>query len=248
MATPSIKTHKVSGVELKTVSPKGLDRQRFITQSPYSHPSFKLGMIINGLRSSATMVVGEEKKPVTVFEPSLLALGRSVIGNWKCKFRTSRSSTVNSGTGTLQVVLSTDLASQSEGAALTALFDECKLLSTELQILGNAAGAPAIMVVVGFEPIVSTTTPTTALVARLPGSIVISSSNFDGKAKTVRYVVLTPRNWGLTSDEGVSTPRIASGMNGNWSFASMNTFTTPGNSYPYFGYHLRVDAMFRNRG
>jgi len=212
-----------------------------------SSPEFKLQTIMQSLSASSTLVVDEKKKAEYLFDPALLALGRSVLGNWRCKFRTSRGSRLTSGSGTLAVIVSCDLASQSEGACLTALFDECRGLSTTIQLLGNSNGSPVIAAYIGFEPIVSTVTPTVALVSRLPGSHIVST--WFNPSPTIFTRSYGPgRQWGLTSDEGVSAPRIASGMNGNWSVASDNTFSTPASSYPYFGYLLNVSAEFRNRG
>jgi hypothetical protein len=250
--SPPAKRSKVSSKKSSKSTPLGLvpysSYSSIPSSSPLSSSDFKLQTIINGLHSSATLVVDEKKLATMVFNPETVALGRAVIGNWQAKFRTSRASRLTSGTSTLQVIVSTDLSLQSEGAALTALFDEVKGVRSTIQILGNGTGSPPAVVHVGFEPIVSTVTPTIALVARLPGASLLTSQNYMGTPYVLTRSFGAGRQWGLTSDEGVSAPRIASGMNGNWSFASDNAVTTPGSAFVYFAYALRVDAVFRNRG
>lgn len=184
------------------------------------------------------------------FDSSALALARSMLGNSVYKFRCSRAASITSGSSTISVNLSNDLSSMSEGTCLIALFDECRLLKSRIHLASavyqsNTIGAVfgVFGALVGFYPSVDTVTPTASAVARLPGCLLFPSNA--SIPIGITSPTLRSRNWGFTVDEGVSAPRIVSGMNSQWKITAAGG--TPTSSTQYFGYITMNLVEFRSR-
>jgi len=184
------------------------------------------------------------------YDLSVVAAMRGIFtGNKVYKFRASRVGTIISGAGFLAVTLSCDLYRYNEGSALGLLFDECKLNESRFELMTRdcvAASLTPFWYQVGFDPIVSPLTPTEALIARLPGSMLCSTFSSTGRA-LVFTASLPARPFGLVSDEAVVTPRIASGCNATWNIVN-NSGIAPTSSSTYFSYRQLASISLRSRG
>jgi hypothetical protein len=192
----------------------------------------------------------EEKESVSFNSEILAILRASFRSDQEYLFRLSRVSVLTSGATSLQVNVATDLTQFNEGTALAALFDECKLVKTKWQLrLNNTTGQfPFVM---GYEPIVNTVTPTSTNLIRLPVSEIYSTFAVDSASTSYHLTYKAPMSltlWGLVSDEGVSAPRIRSGLNGTFSIANVTGGAVPTASQVYFAYSLLTLAKFRKRG
>jgi len=75
-------------------------------------------------------------QPTIIADPSMLKLARSVFAPGKTyRFRMSRAGTLTSGSGGgLLSFLSVTPAAFTEYAAISALFDECRLMATRVHV------------------------------------------------------------------------------------------------------------------
>jgi len=208
-----------------------------LTRTPKLRPSDFTGHAVAALMNN--------RSPAGTFDGYVVAAMRALLGSATYKFRLSRISNMSSGASSIQLNVSCNLTQYAEGAALLTLFDECKMDSSEF--VHNSVDVTAvtrIMYYIGFSPVESSVTPTSTSVSRLPGSRQFYSFQTQGKAlHQVAHVQSRP--WGLTADEGVSTPRICSGLNGVWSLATANTATA---TTVYIFYTLVTVGSFRSRG
>jgi len=218
---------------------------------PPSPALCKVSFAVDALRNTMLTCVSETGT-VSKFDTSVVTAMRSMLGSKVYKFRVSRVSTLTSGTGTLAISTSTNLTQYSEGTALAALFDECRMDHGELTLQPATIGGgnANFAWVIGFLP------------SELGGSTVASTDigrlDYIYFTATNHYPYTSPsstggalrwkcpgRNWGFTGDEGVSNPRIISGFNGTW--LGNVVAGTPSNSVMYFGYIARVIGSFRNK-
>jgi hypothetical protein len=216
---------------------------------------------INALYNTATVLVDDKKHVLTSdqklygydnagtpsaysFDTTVLGALRGILGPKSYRFRLSRSGTLTSGTGTFKITSSTNLTQFQEGSALAALFDECKLLGGKVvHVLGTTGGQNGFGMLVGWYPSESSTTPTTAIVSRLR-DVVCFGTGYSGGPFMLSFKT-QGRQWGLVTDEGVSTPRIVSGFNGTIMWCDL--VGTPSNSVAYYGYLETVMGEFRAR-
>ncbi len=186
-------------------------------------------------------------QPSYDFNPQVVAAMRGMLGNRVYRFILSRASSVTSGTGTLTINTSFNLTAWAEGGALTALFDECRMLSGNIQFAPASVGGGATNFAeyVCLYPSEDATTPTISIVTRIPNSIIMSPVYFSQPTTKVVWKIAQPRNWGLVTDEGVSSPRIVSGFNST--LKMIVAAGTPSNSTVYFGYLAKCIGEFRAR-
>lgn len=209
------------------------------------------------LDNNKTIVVAESKgglgseMPKYIFDADALFLARGMFKpNATYGFKLNKASTSSTGTSVWQVNIATDLTVFNEGATLAALFDEVKLVGTCFRWSQlNVPGGTHFNFFIGYTPVVYATTPTAAVVSRMPFCI-LSGSNWPSTGRGMKGDVISAsvkgRTWGACTDEGVSTPRIVSGLNGTFSIAHS---TAPNSSGAVFiSYWLQTRAMFRNRG
>lgn len=186
-------------------------------------------------------------QPQPKFDVSVVGAMRGMLGSKVYRFRCSRASTLTSGTGVLNIATSTDLTQYAEGAALIALFDECRMDYGKMVVQTATVGGANVHFawIVGFYPSViafGSSTPST--VARLDYHLLIPTTLNASPPQPLKW--RTPgRSWGFTTDEGVASPRIVSGFNGTW----LGTVAggTPSNSNTYFAYVADVVGSFRSR-
>ncbi len=204
------------------------------------------------IRSTTDMASGYDscsEIPEWKFDAATTTAMRSMLGPGSYTFICSRGSTLTSGTGTFSINSSTNLTQYGEGGALIALFDECKMISGTYRHSGGALGGGSTNfgVYCGFYPSEDTTTPTIAIVTRLRHVITFSTVHPPSGDQTgVLSFKTTGRQWGLTTDEGVSAPRIVSGCNGTIKWVATGA-GTPSNSTVYFAYLAKVKIKFRAR-
>jgi len=191
-------------------------------------------------------LTSESKESLISFDDKVLLALRSMFSSQKTyDFRLSRISSIINGTGILAVNIATDLTVFAEGTALNALFDEVKLIETRLRLvaLGHTTN---FSLMVGYEPVVNTSTPTPTNLGRLPCSELTTTFMTQKVTSQLRYRAPTYAIYGLCSDEGVSIPRICSGLNGT--FSVCNVGGTPTTSEIDFNYQLLTIGRFRKRG
>jgi hypothetical protein len=205
---------------------------------------------VESLMATSKLVASDTKKPATrQFDSSVLATLRSMLGSATYDFRVSYAGTVTSGTGTIASHYSTDLSQFQEGSALTALFDECKLLKGEVSNLnGQLGGLNGFCYLLGWAPSITATTPTVAIVVRYDHVELFSTSSaVTGKAQKLSYRPRSGRVWGLTTVEGVvpTTDAPVCGCAGTLQWIQLAG--TPSSSDVYFGFFVRQLVMLRAR-
>jgi len=211
--------------------------------------------IVGASRGPARTITGPDGYEILspgAFDASTVASMRSFLGPREYSFRLSRISTITSGTGVLAVNIATDLTVYAEGSALAALFDECKLVRTRLRLAYNSfVSYQSFPFMIGYERTVLTTTPTSTAVARLPDSKLC----YYGPSPTLPNgdtwdlsVSGHGRPYGMTVDEGISSPRLVSGLNGTFKVVNVTGTATPVSSSVHFAYTLTTIAKFRSRG
>lgn len=191
-------------------------------------------------------VKDDDKSPF--FDPAVLQALRGMFSSDRTyRFRMAKVSTLTNGTASLQVNVATDLTVYQEGTALAALFDECQLVATRWR-LNLLTHTTQYGFVLGYEPIVTTATPSAATLVRLPCSCAYTTIFNDEKngAFTLVYNAHRPL-WGMCIDEGVAAPRLRSGLNGTFRIAHMTATITPTTSEVNFNYTLVTEARFRSR-
>ena len=172
---------------------------------------------------------------------------RSILGPSKYRFRLTRTSTLTSGAGTMSIPVSTNLTQYSEGAALAALFEECRMVSGILELQqATVGGLSGFSEMLGYFPGEDSSTPTLGVVQRCRYVTTFGTGNYVvyGYDNRLRWKT-EGRQWGATADEGVSSPRIVSGFNGAWKYVVLAG--TPSNTSTYFGTFARVIGEFRSR-
>jgi hypothetical protein len=214
-------------------------------------PIWKAVKALNNSREVEIVGGGDSKDVATTrisYNADVLSTLRSMFSSDRpYRFRLSKSGFLTNGTAILQVNIATDLTVFAEGAALTALFDEVKLQATRWQLVSNAH-TTQFPFVIGYEPVINTAGPTTASLLRLPCSTTSSTFVTVPIVAQLDYRASKDSIWGLVSDEGVSTPRTRSGLNGTFSIANYVNGTAPTTGEVSFCYTLTTLAHFRKRG
>jgi len=163
-------------------------------------------------------------------------------------FRLSKAGLLTNGSSVINVNIATDLTVFSEGAALAALFDEVKLVKTRFEI-HPSAHLTQFAYVIGYEPVVSTVTPSASALLRLPCSQMSATFVTVRPQAVLEYVAPRSSIYGLVTDEGVATPRVRSGLNGTFSFSWVPGQTNaPTTGETVAAYALMTIAHFRKRG
>jgi hypothetical protein len=186
-----------------------------------------------------------ELKPI--FDVGVIGVMKSMLSTKVYDFRLSKQFAITSGTSTIATAISHNLTLYNEGAALLALFDECKLITLDTEMCLAANGGIQINVIVGIETVVNTTTSTGTAISRLPNAQLFST--FDPQSMPLRHVVLKcpSRPYGETVDEGVSSPRIATGLNATYRMCETTASVSPASATTYFSVYWRTHAKFRAR-
>jgi hypothetical protein len=217
---------------------------------PTSLSTSPLDLALGILLNNRVVTTAESKAGVSsriTFPPEFLAAARSVLrGSRVYRFRMSRTGTLTSGSGIIALTISTDLSQYNEGAALTALFEECQLRSTEMQLVSQVSStATPFHYILAFNPIYFNGTPGLAESGRLPGSMILTTNDTTGRSHThIGHV--GPRIYGLTTDEGTAPVVVNSGGNGTWQLVN-TTAATPASSVTYFSYQIVSVMSLRNR-
>jgi hypothetical protein len=185
------------------------------------------------------------------FNASTVAAMRSFLGPKTYKVRLSKVSSLTSGTATIAINVATDLTVFNEGAALAALFDECRLHSTTWRLVPQTVSAPTTFpFVLAYEPVVTSVTPTAVALIRLPHSKLCTYTYNGSVAMTDSYRV-TYRNqgrpWGLTSAEGSSSTVLVKGLDGTFRIANVTGGSLPQTSVVLFAYSVVTIGEFRSR-
>jgi hypothetical protein len=202
------------------------------------------------LLNNRITTTAETKSGVLVrytFPPDFLAAARSVLrGSRVYQFRMSRTGTLTSGTGTIALTISTDLSQYNEGTALTQLFEECKLVSSQMQLTSQVSStATPFQYILAFNPVYFNGTPGFAECGRLPGSRLRTTNDTTGVSH-MQFGHVGPRIYGLTADEGTAPVVVNSGGNGTWQLVN-STAATPASSVTYFSYMIVSTMTLRNR-
>jgi hypothetical protein len=238
--------NKKTSEERKRASSASLCKK--VTSSSPS-PSIPLCLIrssIDALRNTRLISSSDSKEPAILFDPVVLGVFRSLFSVARqYSFRLSRISSLINGTAILSVNIATDLTTFSEGAALSALFDEVKLVETQWTLV-SVAHTTQFSFISGYEPVVNTSTPTPTNIGRLPLSELSTTFCTNKVLTRLRYRAPSDALFGLVSDEGVASPRICSGLNGTFSIC--NVSGTPTTAETDFSYQLLTVGRFRKRG
>jgi len=200
---------------------------------------------IQSLRNTRTVVPGDSKEePKYVYDLGVVTALRGILGNKTYLFCLNLQTSLTSGTATIAQNVATNLTIFSEYSQLLALFDECKAhtLRTELA-LNNSTGQ--FVMCQGIETVVLITTPSAAAIIRLPCSGL--ASTYDPLSKYVLLHRFRERPWGSTVDEGVSAPRVPSGMNSTYRVCQATGTGTVSNSQTYWILLIRFSVWFRAR-
>jgi len=199
-------------------------------------PSFGVSQAICALLNSQIVSTTEEKGSITAvrytYPPSLLTAFRGLFSAQSgYKFMLHSSSTQASiGGGVFLGYLAWTPSAFSEWSALSALFDECKLLSSH--VTWTTAFGPtstAIICQVSLAPdfITNGSSPSGfTAVDRLAGSTEFAvHTPGAGGASTLRRRAVVPKSRVYASTASPTSSTVDCGCNGQWSFAS-NIVTT----------------------
>jgi hypothetical protein len=197
--------------------------------------------------NNRVMTVSDSKTEAKLsYDLGVVQALRAIMGQKEYRFRLSKQTSLTAGVATIATNIATNLQFYNEGSALLALFDECKLNEMRVQALMTpASGFSQIVTLHGIEWVVSTTTPTATTISRLPNQSLLTT--FDPRPVVLCAKPPRPRPWGETVDEGVSTPRIASGFNSTYracEAVGTNTVTT---SVTYYILNFEAVGLFRSR-
>jgi len=187
------------------------------------------------------------------FDPEVLKTWRGILSGRKdtMMFRLVRTGTLTTGAASFNVFVSTALSNYAEGAALTALFDECKMISSQMEIIveNTITGTTAFTFAVGFQNRQDLIAPSYTQVNRLPQSRlriaypgVMNIDHLEFRATNV----LRDRVWGLTVADlaSTSTSLLSSGCLGQYVVSASGATTVPTSTLA-FTYRIITIAKLR---
>jgi hypothetical protein len=169
-------------------------------------------------------------------EPSLIKTIRSFYRPGATyEFKMNKASTITtSAAGALQLASVVYPSTMSEYSPLSAIFDECRLLSTRISWSGFSNGTSPLPVpmAVSFDPSNVSTAPTYGLAISIPGVKVCNIFQTAGFMKNSWKKVGEKRPWSLISASGTGTDPVG-GVIGTWYFstAANTTFSVPAITY-----------------
>jgi len=180
-------------------------------------------------------LVGFEKclnhvEPIT-FSPSMLKAARSVFSPGKTyRFRMTRTAILTTTSGGALLAGTPIYPSQmAEYSPLAALFDECRLWSTRIQVQFYSNGSTPINTpyAISFDPSGTSSPASFGLVCQLPGSKLYSSFNTTAQAARNSWKAPMARSWSSVASTGTGTDPV-SGVLGTWNNAipSNSSFST----------------------
>jgi hypothetical protein len=184
------------------------------------------------------------------FNPTVLAAMRGLMGSKTWRFLLNLQTSITSGTGTIATNIATNLTIFYEYTALVSLFDELKIdhLAAQFGLVNPGTGTEQLTFMAGIESCVIATTPTASTISRLPNAQMLSTWAPDHMLAThVKQRFPKSRPFGLTVEEGISAPRIASGMNSTIRVCHCNGSQTPANSKTYLTCRIWAVVQFRSR-
>jgi hypothetical protein len=210
------------------------DRSKVIDGLPSSVVLCPISNAIAALYNNSTKVVSESKLGSTskiVFNTEVLATLRGLFPSTKTyRFQIhTTSAIVSSGVGLVQVANPANpaIATYSEWAALAALFDECKLISSTLGLTASGlTAAKPVPLWIGFDHITSTAVGVGfGNVQRLAESHAVHSVLMDaGSGRHRQHMKISPtRLFALTSTPISTTSDI--GLNGQWDISGQDNTT-----------------------
>lgn len=219
--------------------------------TPKRSPDVTLLDVVHGLMNSRTLRVSETGDVKETFPKELVTMGQSLFPAGKTyDFEIHAAANIaSSGAGAINGAIDWNpgVSSFSEWNALSALFNECKLVRSQLDItsaFGPASTAIVVQVMLAPNPNASTTggyTPVQRLAESEPFHCVWVSKNGTGLL-TRKFELPKGRLYAVTSSPAIASP--PSGLWGVWSFASNIAGTVSTN---YFFYAMKNVVRFRNR-
>lgn len=242
-----------------TRTAKSSSRSRKPTPGPSSAPSFQLTAALSALRNNETRVTTEVKlitgkssmETKVSYPQELLTAFRGMFGAGKTyDFELHYPSTqTSSAAGSLlgSIAFDPGATSWAEWSTLSALFDECKALSSYICFNStynatNTALVPMVMAVDEVQTGSGAPSSITAII-RLAGSVTwIMSLGTAGSGRFKQSRKLGSRGWCSTSYPSSVQPM--GGFAGRWSFGNSAVF--PDSTSIAF-VDLRLRAKFRNR-
>jgi hypothetical protein len=251
--TTAPKRSKNSGSTRSQIRLRNEDR----TEGKEILPSVKscpIATALAALNNNSTKVVSETKLGTStkvVFNTEVLATLRGLFpSNKTYRFQIHAYGTITSSAGGVigTAVSSSPLViTYSEWAALSALFDECKLLTTKLGITSSALPAnKAVPLWIAYDHVTSSgVAPGFGNVQRLAESKAINSLFMDGgSGRHMQSAHIAPSRLYAGTSAPIVSAGFDCGMNGQWDIVGQDT---TGNSLPVGYYDIEHVVSFRNR-
>jgi len=185
--------------------------------------------------------------PLSVSPIALRAIARSVYRPGKTfRMRLTRNAVVTtSGAGALQIASNITPANMSEYSAVSALFQEARLMSTRITYAMYSQGnspTTVIGIAISFDPSNYSTAPTHTYALQQPGAKLFNTNSAAGSRLTNFWKGDGKRPWSLTIASGSGTDPMG-GIVGTW-YSSLSGVTTA--SQNLGTYLIEVDYEFRN--
>jgi hypothetical protein len=225
-----------------------------IPKSPAS-VSLNLGSLAGGLSSlyqtEESVAHGYETAslapPLKLDSAALRTIARAVFKPGKTyRMRLTRNAVVTtSGGGALQIATNVLPSNFIEYSAVSALFQECKLMATRITYAMYSYGATPTTVIgicLSFDPSNYSSAPTFTYAVQQPGARLFNT--FAGGAPRLvnSWKGDGKRPWSLVTASGTGTDPTG-GVVGTW-YSSLSGATTASQNVGY--YLLEADYMFRN--
>jgi hypothetical protein len=204
------------------------------------------------LHNNSTKVVSETKTgSITsiVFNQEVLTTLRGLFPSTKrYRFQIHANNTYSSSSGGVVQIAnaaSPTVSTYSEWAALSALFDECKLVSSRMGITSSGLLTKPIPLWCAFDHVTSTGSGVGfGNVQRLAGSRAVQSNSMDrGSARHVQSVRIASSRLYATTAIPTSTSADI-GMNGQWDISGQDSTVI---STVVFYFDVENVVSFRNR-
>jgi len=249
-----------ASAEKKVPARKGKPTKRTRAYQASRAIAISLEGAIHALRNNEKKCVSEVKTRdgilmdvKTSYPPELVAAFRGLFGagrEYDFQMHYVATQTSDGGGGLLgSTTINPAVTSFGEWSALSALFDECKAMSSKIQFLtlnGSATtgGALADMVMAFDEQAITSSAPASVLaVYRLAEARTWVMDKGDaGSGRHTQSRTMTSRDWCSTATPATVSP--IGGMAGRWSFGNSGLFAVSTAVATVF---LTVVARFRNR-
>jgi len=192
----------------------------------------RVAVAVATLRNNSTVLVSETKSGSTKsisYNADVLAAMRGMFpSNKTYRFLIHANVTIGStGAGVVQVAFTSNpsVLTYSEWSALSALFDECRLRSSQVGVTSAAIVAnKAVPLFLAYDHVTSTGTGVGfGNVQRLAGSVVFNSLFMNGGSgrHTQSTKIASSRAYSPTATP--TSTVVDSGMNGQWDLSGQDT-------------------------